>query len=55
MAKEQNTKTKVTKALSGSKTAKSVAGKVLGSQAPKGIKSFAASVLGNSTRTKKKK
>ncbi len=54
MAKEPSMKTKVSKALSNFKTAKSVSGELLKMKSPKGIRSFAGSVLAHS-KTKKKK
>jgi hypothetical protein len=48
-------KAKISKALSNFKTAKSVSGSVLRTKAPKGIRSFAGSVLGNSAKPKNKK
>ncbi|MDQ1612002.1 MAG: hypothetical protein QOG00_1933 [Pyrinomonadaceae bacterium] len=55
MAKEPNMKTKISKALSNFKTAKSVSGSILRTKAPKGIRSLAGSVLGNSAKSKKKR
>lgn len=55
MAKEPSMKTKVTKALSNFKGAKSVSGELLKMKSPKAIRSFAGSVLAHSERTKKKK
>lgn len=53
MAKEPGMKKKISKALSNFDTAKSLSGSVLKTKAPKGIKSFAGSVLGNSAKKKK--
>lgn len=55
MSKEPNMKAKISKSLSNFKTAKSISGSVLRTKAPKGLKSFAGSVLGNSAKSKKKK
>jgi hypothetical protein len=54
MAKEPNMKTKVSKALSNFKTAKSVSGGLLKIKSPKGVRSFAGSVLAHSKRKKKR-
>jgi len=55
MAKEPSMKTKVSKALAKSETVRSVSGSILRTKAPKGIRSLAGSVLGNSPKSKKKK
>jgi hypothetical protein len=55
MAKEPSMKTKFSKALSNFKTAKSVSGEVLKRNSPKGLRSFAGSVLAHSKPKKKKK
>jgi hypothetical protein len=55
MAKEPSMKTKISKALSNSKTAKSISGELLKMKSPKAIRSFAGSVLAHADRPKKKK
>jgi hypothetical protein len=55
MANEPSMKKKISKALSNFKTAKSVSGELLRVKSPKGVRSFAGSVLAHADKPKKKK
>jgi hypothetical protein len=55
MPKEPDIKKKISRALSNFTAAKSVSGELLKRNSPKGIRSFAGSVLAHADRQKKKK